>query len=112
MIHDYLNPACDLLAALLALGAAAAWFQAARAPTPFITFPDSSDPDAVCAAIDAYAGFVRGTVWNRCAAILAGLSALAIFASWLAGIASVAKTQPYDRRSDDVTLEEVERIIF
>jgi hypothetical protein len=86
MIHDYLKPGCDLLAASFALGAAAAWFQAARAPTPFITFPDSSDPDALHAAIYAYAGFVRGTVWNKCEAILAGLSALATFASWLAGI--------------------------
>jgi hypothetical protein len=77
MIHDFLKPGCDLLAALLALGAAAAWFQAALAPTPFINFLDSSNPDAVRAAIESYNGFVKGHRLNKRAALLAGLSALA-----------------------------------
>lgn len=77
--------ACDLVAALSALAAAFAWFRAARCPLPFHSWPNSSDRPAVEAALEAYAGFHRGAVWNRRAAALAGLSAAATFVSWLAG---------------------------
>jgi hypothetical protein len=73
---------CNLVAAIAALGAAGAWFRSARAPTPFISFPESSDPEAVNAAIQCYQGFVRGTVWNQRAAVLAGISAFSSFAAW------------------------------
>jgi hypothetical protein len=88
MIVHYVKAACEFASAAFAVAASLAWFRAARAPVPFITFPDFSDPAAVQAALDSYAGFVRGTVWNGRAALLAGASALASFAAWVASWAS------------------------
>jgi hypothetical protein len=74
--------ACDGLAAFFALGAAVAWFRAAKAPLPVGAFPDYKDAAAVRAALQSYHSFVRGAVWNQRAALLAGLSAAAATISW------------------------------
>jgi hypothetical protein len=83
MIIVAVKAACDALAALFALGAAVAWFKAARAPLPVGSFPDWSDAPAVQAALQSYQDFVRGAVWNKRAALLAGMSAFAATASWM-----------------------------
>jgi hypothetical protein len=82
MIIFVVKTACDALAALFALGAAVAWFKAAEAALPVGSFPDWSDAHAVQAALRSYQSFVRGAVWNKRAAVLAGLSAAAATASW------------------------------
>ncbi len=74
---------CDGISAIAALCAAGAWFRAARAPLPFISFPSYDEREAMGAAIEAYEGFVSGAGWNKWAAILAGVSALASFLGWV-----------------------------
>ena len=78
-----LKEICDGMSAIAALGAAGAWFRAARAPLPFLSFPNYDDREAMGSAIDAYKGFVSGAGWNKWAAILAGVSALALFLGWV-----------------------------
>jgi len=67
-------------AALFAALAALAWFKAASAPLPWSSSGGEGDSDTAPAdelrvSSDANKGALRGAVWNRRAAICAGLSA-------------------------------------
>ena len=79
--------ACDLLTAIFALLAAGAWFVAARHP---VGVPGASpympaDPNhPLWGEMKAHGKKIcLGAKWNQIAAVLAGLSALATFLSWL-----------------------------
>jgi hypothetical protein len=76
---------CEFVAAIAALSAAGFWFAAARAPVPsYGPQPMGSNDPATNAHYAEIKRKIRlGAIFNRIAAALTGLSALAQFSAWL-----------------------------
>jgi len=73
---------CDAASALFALSAAAAWFRAASFPVGVDGPPVYMNAELLKQSQARGERILRGARWNRWAALLAGLSALASAISW------------------------------